>query len=282
MPPSVVQDCLFSVVVQFHPADALLNPEPGGDQGNLFARNVVQGYVRACESSFFCVSYLVYYLFRLNTLPLRGPVSDAPFHLWFLSSLRLTPATLSARGRFLARFLPCISAFFLLDIDKDRLDIAYIYWSFCRRVFPPTPPPHRRYATGSRAFSAPPPGTPAVGEQIFDGWLLPCSRVCVSFNYFSSRVPGSITRPLEVWRWVSRSRIFDSWSTSKNRIFSESSIFLHMLLIRMSWRLDTASKGLQISCLRYFGRFRTIRLAFNVRDSQEIDRRHVPPISEAI
>ena len=28
--------------------------------------------------------------------------------------------------------------------------------------------------------------------------------------------------------------------------------------------------------------FRMIRLAFYIRDSQEIDRRHVPPISEAI
>ena len=30
--------------VQFRPTDALLGPEPGGDQGTLFAHNVVQGY----------------------------------------------------------------------------------------------------------------------------------------------------------------------------------------------------------------------------------------------
>ena len=44
---SEAQDCRFFVVVQFRPAEALF-PEPGGDQGTLFARNVVQGYVRAC------------------------------------------------------------------------------------------------------------------------------------------------------------------------------------------------------------------------------------------
>ena len=31
-----------------------------------------------------------------------------------------------------------------------------------------------------------------------------------------------------------------------------------------------------------FDGFRMIRLTFYIRDSQEIDRRHVPPISEAI
>ena len=40
-------------------ADALLSPEPGGDQGTLFVRNVVQGYVRVCVSSliFLCVVF---------------------------------------------------------------------------------------------------------------------------------------------------------------------------------------------------------------------------------
>ena len=52
-PLSEVQDCRFSVVVQFCPANVLLSLEAGGDQGTLFARNVVQGYVRACASFFF-------------------------------------------------------------------------------------------------------------------------------------------------------------------------------------------------------------------------------------
>ena len=62
-------------------------------------------------------------------------------------------------------------------------------------------------------------------RQGFDGWLLPYCRGCVSFNCFSSRVPGSIARLLEVWEWVLRSRIFDSWSSSWNRSFPESPIF---------------------------------------------------------
>ena len=77
-PLSEVQGCRSLVVVQFRPADALLSPEQGGDQGTLFARNVVQGYARACVSSFyyFRVLYLFYFFsffFRLNTSrPLAG------------------------------------------------------------------------------------------------------------------------------------------------------------------------------------------------------------------
>ena len=40
------------VFVQFCPADALLSPEPGGDQGTLFAHNMVQGYMWDCLLSF--------------------------------------------------------------------------------------------------------------------------------------------------------------------------------------------------------------------------------------
>ena len=63
MPLYDAQGCRLFVIVQFRPADALLSPEPGGDQGTLFARNVVQGYVRACVSSFiFCVLYLSFFV----------------------------------------------------------------------------------------------------------------------------------------------------------------------------------------------------------------------------
>ena len=61
MPLSEAQGRRFFVIVQFRPADALPSPEPGGDQATLFARNVVQGYVRVCVSYFiFCVLYLFY------------------------------------------------------------------------------------------------------------------------------------------------------------------------------------------------------------------------------
>ena len=84
----------FSSIVQFRPADALLSPEPGGDQGTLLARNVVQGYVRACVSSFFYFVRVVFDLlfFRLNSPPPRGAVGDATFfHPGYLSFPRLTP-----------------------------------------------------------------------------------------------------------------------------------------------------------------------------------------------
>ena len=63
-PLSEAQGCRLFVIVQFHPADALLSPEPGGDQGTLFARNVVQGYVRINVSSFiFSVLYSFCFVF---------------------------------------------------------------------------------------------------------------------------------------------------------------------------------------------------------------------------
>ena len=70
MPLSKAQGCRFFVIVQFRPADALLSPEPGGDQGTLFARNVVQDYVRVCMSYFiFCVLYLFYFVFSTKHFP---------------------------------------------------------------------------------------------------------------------------------------------------------------------------------------------------------------------
>ena len=61
---SEAQGCHLFVIVQFRPADALLSPERGGDQGTLLARNVVLGYVRVCVSYFmFCVLYLFCFVF---------------------------------------------------------------------------------------------------------------------------------------------------------------------------------------------------------------------------
>ena len=63
-PLSEAQGYRLFVIVQFLPADALLSPKPGGDQGTLFVRHVVQGYVRVCVSSvIFCVLYLFYLVF---------------------------------------------------------------------------------------------------------------------------------------------------------------------------------------------------------------------------
>ena len=67
-PLSEAQDCRFFVVVQFRPADVLLSPDLGGDQGTMFARNVVQGYVRAFVPFFFCVVFVLLCFFG-GTLP---------------------------------------------------------------------------------------------------------------------------------------------------------------------------------------------------------------------
>ena len=60
-PLSEAQGCRFFVVVKFRPAESLLRPELGGDQGTLFARNVVQGYVWVCVSYFIilCVAFVL-------------------------------------------------------------------------------------------------------------------------------------------------------------------------------------------------------------------------------
>ena len=64
------QGCLLFVIVPFGPADALLRPEAGGDQGTLFARNVVKGYVRVCvSSSIICVLYFFYFFFSSTHFP---------------------------------------------------------------------------------------------------------------------------------------------------------------------------------------------------------------------
>ena len=39
------------------------------------------------------------------------------------------------------------------------------------------------------------------------------------------------TQTLEVWEWVLRSRIFDSWSSLQNRSFPESPMFLHIVRV---------------------------------------------------
>ena len=93
-PLSEAQGCRLFVIVQFHPDDALLSPEPGGDQGTLFARNVLQGYVRVCVSSlsFMCCICSTLFFFRLRKhVPPSGAVGVATFHPGYLSFPRLNP-----------------------------------------------------------------------------------------------------------------------------------------------------------------------------------------------
>ena len=90
-PLSEAQDCRFFVFVQFCPADALLSPEPGGDQGTLFAHHVVQGYIWDCALSFSFFVLYMFYLFRLNTPSPCGAVGVVTFHSGYLSFPHLTP-----------------------------------------------------------------------------------------------------------------------------------------------------------------------------------------------
>ena len=149
-PLSEAQDCRFFVVAQFCPADALLSPEPGGDQGTLFARNVVQGYVRACVSSFIyflCVVFVL--LSRLNTSPPRGAVGDAAFHPGYLSFPRLTPHHANGPWEFfLYDFSLVLAPAFPFISTRARLALVPFLWLVCRRAFSAPPPPHRRYAAG--------------------------------------------------------------------------------------------------------------------------------------
>ena len=90
-PLSEAQSGRFFVIVQFCPANALLSPEARGDQGTLFARNVVQGYVRVCVSYFIFLRCVYSTLFCcLNTFPRSGAVGVATFHPGYLAFPRLT------------------------------------------------------------------------------------------------------------------------------------------------------------------------------------------------
>ena len=105
--------------VQFRPADALLSPEPGGDQGSLFAHNVVQGlYMCMCLIYYLFFVLYLFYLFRLNNPPPHGAVGGVTFHSGYLSLPRLTSTVPTVRGRFLALLLPRIGACVPLPFDK--------------------------------------------------------------------------------------------------------------------------------------------------------------------
>ena len=147
------QSCRFFVVVQFRPAGALLSLEPGGDQGILFARNVVQGYVRVCVSSFiFCVLCLFYFVFSTkHFLPSRGcRCCHLPSRVFVVSSSNAPPCRWPAGG-FSHDFSLVLGPMFPSKSTRARLAKV------------PFPRLVRR-----RAFSAPPRHTGGM-LQVFDG-----------------------------------------------------------------------------------------------------------------
>ena len=160
-----------------------------------------------------CVVFVLLYFPAKDFSPSQGcRCGHLPSQVFVVSSSN-PPSCRWPVGGSLHYFSLTLAPLFPSMSTRARLAMVPFLWLVCRRDFSCPPPPHRWYATGSRAFPASPRHTGGT-RQIFDEWLLPCGRVCVSFNCFSSRVPGSLVRPLEVWEWDLRSLIFDSWSSS--------------------------------------------------------------------
>ena len=162
--------------------------------------------------------------FRLGTSPPRGTVGCATFP--FRVGFRLFSRSPRHDGSLPEGFdfgFPCLSACVLLQFaffvspPHPTLTVRGRSWAVVCLIialFRLAPPPH---AGGTR--------------EVFDGGL-PYYSVCVSFTYFSSRFSW-LHSQAEVWEWVLRSHIFDSWSSSGNRDFPDFPILLHMRLIRV-------------------------------------------------
>ena len=140
---SEAQGCRLFVIVQFRPADALLSPEPGGDQGTLFARNVVQGYVRVCVSSIiFCVLYLFYFDFSTKHFPpSRGcRCCHLPPRVFVVSSSN-PPACRWPAGGFSHDFSFVLAPVFPSISTRARLAIVPFLWFAVEPFLPPPATP---------------------------------------------------------------------------------------------------------------------------------------------
>ena len=113
---SHAQDYRFFVFVHSRPADALLSPEPGGDQGTPFTHNVTRD----------CVIFFVFFLFYfllLDASPRRGTVGSVTFHLG-ICCFFLPPPSPPCRwgcGRFLGTTSPCLRACVSIQFTFLRL-----------------------------------------------------------------------------------------------------------------------------------------------------------------
>ena len=173
--------------------------------------------------------FLFYFVFSAEHFPpSRGcRCGHLPSRVFAVSS-RNPPPCRWPEGGFLHYFSLVLAPVFPSTSTKARLAIVPFLWLVCRRAFPAPPPATTALCGRFYGLFYPPPRYTGGTQQVFDGWLLPCCRVCVSFDCFSSRISGSLARLLEMWEWVLRSRIFDSWSSSYNRSFPEPPIFLHI------------------------------------------------------
>ena len=214
----------FFCVVLPTPSSA---PSRGGGQGNLGTHSGTGLYVL---SSFICDARCFVFSFDVRSRlaippPIAGLWVVPPFHFVWVFAFRLVPpaAMISLQEGFDCGF-PCLRACVLLQFA-------------CIRLAPPRHADDARegydggWSCHSAFFVSPPRHTGGTRQVLTDG--LPSYSVCVSFNYFVRVFVASTPGRLEVWEWVLRSRIYDSWSKKGNRGFHEFPIFLHMRLIRV-------------------------------------------------
>ena len=141
--------------VQICPTDALLSPEPGGDQGTLFTHKVVQGCTRL--HAIFVVLYL-FRFFRLDTPPPRGAAGSVTFRLRYLLFPHFPPPAVPVGLREIFGMTShCLSACVPLYFDESfpcRRAFFGVFF-FCHGAFSVSPSP--RHTGGTR--------------QGFDRWL---------------------------------------------------------------------------------------------------------------
>ena len=184
------------VLLQIRPADALVRLEPDGDQGGLFTCNVVRYDTGLCY--IYIVGCICSTRFALNSSPPHRVVGDATFYSgYFIFSSSRLPVMPVVRGRLSSRLPSCNSARVPL-IFHDGLPSrnARSYSLLFCRALSVSPLPVAQAACGR---------FPLVVGLVVRSALL-------SLAFFAFM--GSIPRPVEVWEWVLRSRIFDSWSSS--------------------------------------------------------------------
>ena len=143
----------FYVFVQVIPADALHNPEPGGDQGALFTHNVVHGCAGQSVINK-CSLYFVLYLFYVFSAKYFSPSWGCKgWHhqiLVFIVCPSPPPVMRVVREKLFARHIPCNSAcvplYFHDGLPRRNNVLSYVF--FCRRAFSASPIPATPEARG--------------------------------------------------------------------------------------------------------------------------------------
>ena len=138
-------------------------------------------YGPVCHLLFICVLCLFYYVSSAKHFPpSRGcRCCHLPSRV-FVSTSNPPPCRWPAGG-FRHDFSHVLGPVFLSISTRARLALVSFLWLACRRTFPAPP----RYNAGMRQILEPslPPARHTGGtRQVFNGWLLHCRRVCVSYN----------------------------------------------------------------------------------------------------